>query len=132
EVGDTIEVSDPQQVVVTTDRSEPVNERLIVRHSQSIELRLPGLFWLQNGDTRQQIAVQVPASESRLVPLDVAQLEQYGIAVGPLASDVRRRESERQLQSEELESRQRLWQWLLAACLVVLVLETWLAGWQSR
>jgi hypothetical protein len=92
----------------------------------------PGLFWLQEGDVRRQIAVQVPVSESRLVPLVVAQLEQYGIAVGQLDSDVRRRESVRQMQREELESKQRLWQWLLVACLVVLVVETWLAGWQSR
>ncbi|MCC7337818.1 MAG: BatA domain-containing protein [Pirellulaceae bacterium] len=131
-VGDTIEVSDPQQVVVTTAQSEPVDQGQVVRHGQSIELRRPGLFWLQEGDVRRQIAVQVPVSESRLVPLDVAQLEQYGIAVGQLDSDVRRRESVRQMQREELESKQRLWQWLLVACLVVLVVETWLAGWQSR
>lgn len=131
-VGDTIEVSDAQQVVVTTAQAEPVDEGQVARHGQSIELCQPGLFWLQDGDARRQIAVQVPVSESRLVPLDVAQIEQYGIAVGPLASDVRRRESLRQMQREELESKQRLWQWLLVACLVVLVLETWLAGWQSR
>ncbi|MCA9156843.1 MAG: VWA domain-containing protein, partial [Planctomycetales bacterium] len=131
-VGDTIEVSDPQQVVVTTAQSEPVDKEQVVRHGQSIELRRPGLFWLQDGEARRQIAVQVPVSESRLVPLDVSQLEQYGIAVGQLASDVRRRESMRQMQREELESKQRLWQWLLVACLVVLAVETWLAGWQSR
>ncbi len=131
-VGDNIEVSDPQHVVVTTPQAAFVDEALMLRHAQSIELRRPGLFWLQDGDAKRQIAVQVPASESRLVPLDVAQLEQYGIAVGPLASDARRRESMRQLQREELESKQRLWQWLLVASLVVLVLETWLAGWQSR
>lgn len=132
EVGEAIEVSDPQHAVVTTSNAEPVDEGQVVRHAQAIELRRPGLFWLQDGDSRQQVAVQVPASESRLAPLDVAQIEQYGITVGPFASDVRRRESLRQMQTEELESRQRLWQWLLVACLVVLVLETWLAGWQSR
>ena len=131
-VGDTIEVNDPQQVVVTTSQAEPVDEGQVVRHGQSIELRRPGLFWLRDGDARRQIAVQVPVSESRLVPLDVAQVEQYGIAVGPLASDAHRRELMRQMQREELESKQRLWQWLLVACLVVLALETWLAGWQSR
>lgn len=132
EVGEPIEVNDPQQAVVTTANAEPVEDGQVVRHAQAIELRRPGLFWLQDGDSRQQVAVQVPASESRLAPLDVAQVEQYGIPVGSLASDVRRHESLRQMQREELESKQRLWQWLLGACLVVLIFETWLAGWQSR
>jgi anti-sigma-K factor RskA len=36
------------------------------------------------------------------------------------------------LQATELEQRQKLWRWLLVAALVVLVMETWLAGWLTR
>jgi hypothetical protein len=36
------------------------------------------------------------------------------------------------LRDVELESRQKVWQWLLAAALVVLIGETWLAGHYSR
>lgn len=131
-VGDPIDVDVPQQTLVTTAAGEPVEERYIARNAQTLELLRPGLFWITQADNRRQIAVHVPASESRLVPLDVAQVEQYGIAIGPLVSDASRRESLRQMQREELESKQRLWQWLLLAGLVVLAAETWLAGWQSR
>jgi hypothetical protein len=37
-----------------------------------------------------------------------------------------------QLQSSELEQRQKLWRWLLVAALAILLLETWLAGWLTR
>jgi hypothetical protein len=64
--------------------------------------------------------------------LDLDQFAQYGITLGKVASDSERRESLRQLQVSELESKQRLWQWLIAGCLVVLAVETFLAGWLYR
>ncbi len=132
EVGDRIGMTGPHEAVITTARGQPLDESLIVRSDDSIELLRPGLFWLQTGEDRRQVAIQLPASESRLVPLDLAELETYGIVVGPLANDAHRRESLRQLKREELEGKQRLWQWLLVGGLVVLMLETWLAGWQSH
>jgi hypothetical protein len=36
------------------------------------------------------------------------------------------------LHAAELEQRQKLWRWLMVAALVVLVMETWLAGWLTR
>ena len=132
EVGDRIGLANPHDAVITTADGQTVDESLIVRSDDSVELLQPGLFWMQTGAQRRPIAVQVPASESRLAPLDVAELEAYGIVVGQVASDANRRESQRQLQREELEGKQRLWQWLLVAGLVVLGLETWLAAWQSR
>lgn len=132
EVGDRIVLASPHDVVITTDEGQTVDESLIVRSDDAVELLRPGLFWMQTGTQRRQVAVQVPASESRLAPLDVAELEAYGIVVGQVTSDANRRASQRQLQREELEGKQRLWQWLLVAGLVVLGLETWLAAWQSR
>jgi Ni,Fe-hydrogenase I cytochrome b subunit len=38
----------------------------------------------------------------------------------------------RQLKVEELEKKQRLWQWLLVAGIVVLAVETFVAGWLAR
>lgn len=131
EVGDKIGLDNPSEAIITTTQGQALDESLMVRGADSVELLQPGLYWLQTGEDRRQVAVQIPASESRLDPLDVAELEAYGIAISPLASDASRRESLRQLQREELEGKQRLWQWLLVAGLVVLVLETWLAGWQS-
>ena len=36
------------------------------------------------------------------------------------------------LQATELEQHQKMWRWLLVAALLVLVAETWLAGWLTR
>jgi len=36
------------------------------------------------------------------------------------------------MQSAELESRQQFWRWLILAAILVLILETWLAGRLSR
>jgi uncharacterized membrane protein AbrB (regulator of aidB expression) len=36
------------------------------------------------------------------------------------------------LASSELESRQKLWRWFIVATLVMLLMETWLAGWTAR
>lgn len=128
DVGDRIGLASPHDAVITTAEGEKLDESLIVRGDDAVGLQRPGLFGIQTGTQRRQVAVQVPASESRLAPLDVAELEAYGIAVGQLTSDANRRKSQRQLQREELEGKQRLWQWLLVVGLVVLGIETWLAG----
>jgi hypothetical protein len=43
-------------------------------------------------------------------------------------------ESERKvrLQTAELENRQKLWRWFILATVLVLLVETWLAGWTAR
>ncbi len=97
-----------------------------------VRLMKPGLYWLESDDLRRQIAIQVPASESQLRSLDVDVLEQYGVALGKVVSDAERREATRQLQVEELESRQRLWQWAIVAGIVVLAVETLWAGYLAR
>lgn len=132
QVGDKIGLENALDIFITTDQGDVVDELLILRHADSIELLRPGLYWLQSGEQRRQVAVQVPVSESRLAALDVAELEAFGLALQPLFGDAQRRESQRKMQREELEGKQRLWQWLLVAGLIVLGLETWLAAWQSR
>jgi hypothetical protein len=41
-------------------------------------------------------------------------------------------EQKRRLHNAELENQQKLWRWLIVAALVVLMLETWLAGWLTK
>jgi anti-sigma-K factor RskA len=67
-----------------------------------------------------------------LTPLDADVFEQYGIDLGKVQSDVQRKQTARQLQATELERKQRVWQWLLLAGLIVLAIESSLAGWFSR
>ena len=132
EVGETIDVTDlgEVQVAAADGRSQATIDYDAT--PTSLRFNTPGLYWLDGAGIRRQVAIQIPASESRLAPLDVDQFEQYGIPLGSVQSDAQRQESLRQLQVAELESKQRMWQWLITACLLVLAGETFLAGWLQR
>lgn len=92
----------------------------------------PGVYALAAPNETQYFAVNIDPLESRAAPLAKETLEQWGAR---LTSDERRElqaEQSRQLRDVELEGRQKLWQWLVAAVLAVLIVETWLAGRLSR
>ena len=89
---------------------------------------LPGIYTYEHGDGMDNFAVNVDPLESRTAPLGAETLEQLGCRlVGPtaLAENYQRRQH---LQDIQLESRQKLWQWLILAALGIVVAETWLAG----
>ncbi len=132
EVGDPIDTEQFIDLQVKDSKGQSLAETQLVRTPKQLTMLEPGLFWLEGNQLKRQVAIQVPASESRLTPLDVDQFEQYGIKLGKVDSDNTRRETMRQLQVEELEGKQRLWQWLIAVCLGVLAFETLLAGWLAR
>lgn len=92
----------------------------------------PGLYRLQSENASREVAIQIPASEGHLTPLDIDVFEQYGVSLGKVESEQQLRDSARQMQIEELERKQRLWQWLIAAGIAVLALETLIAGWSAR
>ena len=74
-------------------------------------------------------AVNLDPSESRTAPLGREVLQQLG---AKLAGDAERArldaEALRQMQTAELEGRQKLWRWLVLAAIALLIGETWLAG----
>ncbi len=78
------------------------------------------------------VAVNLDPAESQTRPMDLAELEQRGALLGDheTAADLTQRE--RQMRDTELESRQKLWRWLLVAALCVLAIETYVAGRSSR
>jgi hypothetical protein len=78
--------------------------------------------------------VNLAPEESRTAPLLVEELERLGIPLAPQAKAAAAKERQRleRLQSVQLENRQKLWRWLIVAALVVLVMETWLAGRLTR
>jgi len=92
----------------------------------------PGLYRVQIGDQDFRFAVNVAAAESNTAPLDLEQLEQLGVPLGQNSSREKRAEQLRQQRDIELESRQKVWRWLIVAALGVLILETWLAGRAAR
>jgi hypothetical protein len=92
----------------------------------------PGIYSVVQGDTRQTFAVNLDERESHTAPLDEAQLEERGVLMSESKTAAEIQAERRQMQSEELESRQKLWRWLIAGALVVLVAETLVAGRLAR
>ena len=71
-------------------------------------------------------------SESRTEAIGEDELERFGVILGENVSTEQAIEAQRQLRDQELESQQKLWQWLLVAALGILGLETLLGGLWSR
>jgi hypothetical protein len=99
---------------------------------------LPGLyrFVRQSAESDESaddaMAANVPPDESLVTPLDHAELERRGVRLGTLKSTAQQLDEQRQMRDVELESRQKLWRWILAAALAVLAIETYVAGQSSR
>ncbi|MCA9194767.1 MAG: BatA domain-containing protein [Planctomycetales bacterium] len=137
EVGDPLPMGITSEAEIFDSENKQIGQDVLarspldndgVRNGADIRLYRPGLYRIVDQGHEWQVAVQVPASEGRLTPLDPAVFESYGISLGKSASHAERAELARQLKVEELENKQRLWQWLLLLCLVVLGMETYLAG----
>jgi hypothetical protein len=93
----------------------------------------PGIYTVTGDAAPARFVVNLAAAESRTAPLPADELERLGVPVpgtAPGAERVAARQA--QLQRAELEGRQKLWRWFLAATLAVLLLETWLAGRTAR
>ncbi|MGE5194050.1 MAG: BatA domain-containing protein [Deltaproteobacteria bacterium] len=92
----------------------------------------PGIFRVISGTTETRFAVNLPAVECDTAPLDAEQLEQRGVRFGSGLTRAERIEQVRQQRDTELEGRQKVWHWLIAAALAVLIFETWWAGRAER
>jgi hypothetical protein len=92
----------------------------------------PGIYSAKRDGRGFHFAVNLAASESDTTMMDVEQLEQLGVQLGEHATREEESDRERQLRDVELESKQKVWQWLIMAVLGLLGMETWLAGRKSR
>lgn len=109
--------------------AESAGEQEQVIESERIER--PGVYQFR-GERVTTAAVNLADSESRTEPLGDDELERMGVILGTAVSDEMLAQTQRQLRDVELESQQRLWQWLLLGVLGLLALETWLGGWLGR
>jgi hypothetical protein len=96
------------------------------------EADLPGLYRLQRGSVRAEFAVNLDPAESDTAALSPDHFEQLGVRIGRGPTHEEQLERQRQMRDTELESRQKLWRWLLVGVLGVLALETVLAGRAAR
>ncbi|HEX7619118.1 MAG TPA: hypothetical protein VF480_10430, partial [Verrucomicrobiae bacterium] len=86
------------------------------------------------GGKERRFAVNLSLDESRTAPLSPDELARLGV---PLQTSTevpvaRTQERQRHLQQAELESRQKLWRWLIVCVLAVTFGEIMLGGWLSR
>ena len=94
----------------------------------------PGIYSVNSGTTPLRFAVNLDPAESKTTPLLSEELERLGLPLKHSSRDAPRLSDQQKqhLQAAELESRQKLWRWLLVTALVILLGETWLAGWLTK
>lgn len=125
EVGEVIPKTDGATVTATHLDGRPVRT---LAQGGGLAFEEPGVYWLSEDGQRRQIAIALPISESQLDPLDLDRFGQLGVVTGKSETAQERTESARLSQIAELESRQKLWRWLLVAALGLLVIETLVAA----
>jgi hypothetical protein len=92
----------------------------------------PGIYSIGSGASEQRFAVNLAAAESNTAPLDLEQLDQLGVKTGTVLTRAEELDRIRQQRDTELESRQKIWRWLIISVLGLLILETVLAGRATR
>lgn len=95
---------------------------------------LPGIYAVQSPTGSRNFAVNLAPAESRTEPMAVEDLERMGISLRSV-SDVVSTVGAHAMQHRsfaQMESQQKLWRWVLAATLGMLLVEIWLAGRLTR
>jgi hypothetical protein len=92
----------------------------------------PGIYRLVRGGQETPLAVNLAPDESRTAPLAPEELEHWGAKLGTRPPSDELATRQRQLQTIELENRQKMWRWLIVAALGLVAAETALAGRLAR
>jgi hypothetical protein len=136
-VGDDVELAGPGgralQGTVRVQGPEGA-ERTIETGKDRIRAEIPGVYTVIATGVTQIFAVNLDPMESQTAPMSEDLLARAGVLVESpetAKAEVPVEQRERLL-AVELESRQKLWRWLIVAALVVLMLETLLAGRLTR
>ena len=117
----------------TVRKPDGVEVQLAAGETRFKQTDLPGVYAITSAQPPVRFAVNLDAVESRTAPLPVEELMRIGVPLKPHEVELTKQiEQKRRLHDAELESQQKLWRWLIVAALVVLLMETWLAGWLTR
>lgn len=143
-VASLLSVGDPLPAAgvkaITRQSTGPQAEPLPVPAAGPLTASRPGLYRVESALEPEataspkitSFAVNLAPDESRTEPLGADEFKALGVPLDSRATESASAATDRQLQVRELESRQRLWQWLLLTGILLLLLETWLAGRLSR
>jgi hypothetical protein len=133
QVGDTVPLVDAGTGPATV--TLPDESTVEVADGQFRETMTPGIYRVSQGSVQWQFAVNIDPAETRTAPMADDELERLGVPMrggGVEGSTAPTALRERQEREAELEGRQKLWRWLMLGALVVLGLESCLAGLLTR
>ena len=134
-IGDAVDVSSLRVTNTLTVRKPDGTTAALVAGAKSFgETDTPGIYSVEAATPPFRFAVNLAPEESKTTPLVTENLDQLGVPlrVQPIATPAQIARREAQLKATELESHQKLWRWIIAATLVVLIAETWVAARLSR
>ena len=94
----------------------------------------PGIYTLPSLQPPLYFAVNLPPAESRTAPLEDEAILALNLPI--LLEDQNSSEtvknSEQPVNDRVLEDDKKLWQWLILAAILLILIETWLGGWLAR
>ncbi|HEY0548726.1 MAG TPA: hypothetical protein VGF13_03935, partial [Verrucomicrobiae bacterium] len=134
-IGDAVDVSSLRATNALTVRKPDGTTATVNVGAKSFgETDAPGIYSVDGVLPPFRFAVNLAPEESKTAPLAMESLDQLGVPlrVQPIATPAQAARREAQLKATELENHQKLWRWLIAATLVVLIAETWVAARLSR
>lgn len=134
-VGDTIALPEPAAAELSLTKPDGSVVKLAKGQAAFAAADLPGVYVTEVAGKPWRFAVNVPPAESRTAPWDLDDLAQAGVRLSseqPAPDPQVQAREQAQALAAELESRHKIWQYLAAAGLGILVSETWLAGWAAR
>lgn len=99
-----------------------------------IDADVPGIYKASWAGKERLYAVNLPLEECRTAPISQDELVRLGVPVGSDSQQTAAvaRMHQQRLQDAELESRQKLWRWLIVGALGVTLGEIVLSGWLAR
>jgi hypothetical protein len=106
----------------TKTDSEPIDSDPAKRNLTNAEPNTDGV-------TETLFAVNVDRAESETSAITVAQIEMFQVNVGEQKTAAGELAQMREMRERDIEDRQKIWKWLIVAAIVLLIGETWLAGW---
>jgi hypothetical protein len=99
------------------------------------ETDLPGIYAVQAGSRLRHFAVNLPLDESRTAPMSADDLARVGVPLLSPAGIAAARPpaaTQRRLQREDLEARQKPWRWVIIGLFAAALVEIGLSGWLGR
>jgi hypothetical protein len=135
-VADVPSAEDAGKMPATPQVRRPDNSivDLDARRQAFLQTDFPGIYTVESSTGNRAFAVNLLPGESRTEPMAVEDIERMGISLSPV-SDVAPAIVEQAAQHNsfvQMESQQKLWRWVLAATLGMLLIEIWLGGWLTR